>query len=70
MKPETFREFLKVAREGGAAAFEVASEGVTLRVTMAPGGGTVARRPKPSEVEDRLGDVDEDVLFGSSGGGL
>lgn len=70
MSPEGFQAFLKIARAEGVAAFEVGYAGTTLKVSLAPGGGTVARRPKPGEVEDRLGDVDEDVLYGSSGGSL
>jgi len=69
MSPETFAAYLRVAREGGAGAFEVTtSDGAILRVSMAPAAGLVPRRPGDREAADRLADVDEDVLFGSAGG--
>jgi len=67
MTPEVFERFLRVAREGGAAAFEVGDGGL-LRVTMAPAAGMAVRRPRPGEVESRLGDVDEELLYASAGG--
>lgn len=69
MDPTKLKQYLEVAREGGAAAFEILPDG-GIRVTMAPDAARLVRRPGAREVEERLGQVDEDVLYGSAGGAL
>mgnify|MGYP000588361176 CR=1 FL=1 len=67
MAPEMLARYLEVAKKGGAVALDLEAEGFKLRAAFA-GPEQVARRPGPREVEGRLGEVDESVLYGSAGG--
>lgn len=67
MSPELLARYLEVAKKGGAVALDLEGPGFKLRTAFA-GPEQVARRAGPREVEGRLGEVDDDVLYGSAGG--
>jgi len=67
MAPELLARYLEVAKKGGAVALDLEGPGFKLRAAFA-GPEQVAHRPGPRQVEGRLGEVDEGVLYGSAGG--
>lgn len=66
MTPEQMGAYLRVARDAGVQAFDLETEGFKLRVGL--GAPLATHLPRPGEVERRLAEVDEDILYGSSGG--
>lgn len=67
MDPETFERYLQAARRQGVMAFEV-DPGGALRVSLAPPAGAPSRPRGLRETQESLADVDEGILYGSSGG--
>lgn len=67
MNPQLLEAYLKAARQGGAQAVEIEDGALKLRFSLSPLGDLVAHRPKPGELEERLGEVDDDLLYASGG---
>lgn len=68
MDPTVFERYLEAARRYRVEAFEVSQDGA-LRVSLGPALPEAPKRPRGlRETQARLAEVDEDVLYGSSGG--